>query len=132
MTYQISMERTACFLCVTVEGPANFENISGVWKDIAHACKELGCSNVLLDGILKGRPSTLDIYRTGNRIHEVGLPPKLRVAFVCDKESLARLDFHESVIANRAVGITIRNFLTRADAELWLGEEECGCQTTLA
>ena len=132
MSYLVSFERTPGFLCVTVAGQANFDNISGVWKDIARACKEFGCSNVLVDGILSGRPSTLDIYRTGNRIHEVGLQPGLRVAFVSDAEHIARLDFHESVIATRAIGVSIRNFVARADAEIWLAERPCSCQEALA
>ena len=128
MPYQIAIEKTPGFIRVTVDGQANFENISGVWQDIARACKEFGCSNVLVDGILQGRPSTLDIYRTGNRIHLYGLPRTLRLAFVCTEEDLPRLAFHESVIADRAVGVTIRNFLDRADAERWLAEEPCTCQ----
>jgi hypothetical protein len=127
MPYEISIEKTAEFLRITVAGQANFDNITGVWKDIARACTEFGCSNVLLDSILSGRPSTLDIYRTGNRVHELGLPSNLRVAFVCEKESLARLDFHETVIANRAVGVSIRNFVDQTDAEQWLTEEQCDC-----
>ena len=132
MAYLVSIEKTADFLRVAATGPANFDNISGVWKEIARACAEFGCSNVLLDTILTGRPSTLDIYRTGNRIHEFGLPPKLRVAFVCDREALARLDFHERVITSRAVGVSIRNFVNRTDAELWLTEQPCACQATSA
>ena len=129
MPYQIAIEKTPGFIRVKVDGVANFDNISGVWQDIARACTELGCSNVLLDGILRGRPSTLDIYRTGNRIHLYGLPRALRVAFVCTEDDLPRLSFHESVIADRAVGVTIRNFLDRTDAERWLAEEPCACQT---
>jgi len=129
VAYQIAIEKTPNFICVTVDGPANFDNISGVWKDIARACTEFGCSNVLLDGILRGRPSTLDIYRTGNRIHLYGLPRDLRVAFVCTEEDLPRLSFHESVIADRAIGVTIRNFLDRVDAERWLAEAQCACQS---
>jgi len=128
MTYQISVELTPKFLRVTPSGQANFDNIYGVWRDIAQACKNFGCSNVLLDGILQGRPSTLDIYRIGNRIDELGLPPALRVAFVCERESLARLNFHQMVISNSAVGISIRNFVDRPEAELWLTEKQCTCQ----
>jgi hypothetical protein len=131
MSYLISFEKTSNFLCVAVAGQANFDNISGVWKDIGGACAQFRCTNVLIDGILSGRPSTLDIYRTGNRIHEFGLPPGLRAAFVCEQENIARLEFHEKIVASRAIGIRIRNFVNRADAELWLSEQLCRCQVAL-
>ena len=132
MTYLVSIEKTPNFLRVAAAGQANFDNISGVWKDIARACAQFGCSNVLLDSILTGRPSTLDIYRTGNRIHEFGLPPRLRVAFVCSEEDLARLEFHETIISSRVSGVRIRNFLDRTDAEIWLDEQQCTCHAFAA
>jgi hypothetical protein len=128
MSYQIMLEHTPEYLHVTVTGRATFEDISGVWKDIARACKEFGCSNVLRDGILQGKASLLDVYRIGNRLHEFELPSDLRVAFVCKKENLARLEFNETVITTRVTGITIRNFLDRAEATRWLAEKECTCQ----
>jgi hypothetical protein len=85
---------------------------------------------VLRDGALPGKASILDIYRIGNRIHEFGLPPGLRVAFVCDEGNLPRLNFNETVIADRVAGVTIRNFVTRVDAECWLSEEPCNCQAS--
>ena len=128
MAYEISLKHTPTFLYVTVAGQANFRDIWGVWEDIARACRKFGCSNVLRDGILKGQASILDIYRIGNRMNELELPPKLRVAFVCEEANLPRLGFNETVIANRVAGVTIRNFLNRTEAERWLAEEQCRCQ----
>ena len=132
MAYEISVQYKPEFLHVTVCGQANFDEICGVWKDIARACKKFGCSNVLRDGILKGQASVLDIYRVGNQLDTFGLPPRLRVAFVCEEEYLPRLNFNETVLANRVVGVAVRNFLSRTEAERWLAEEPCKCQAPLA
>ena len=130
MALQISFEYSPDYLQVTAVGKANFDDICSVWREIARACKEFGCSNVLRDGALPGKASILDIYRIGNRIHEFGLPSRLRVAFVCDEENLPRLNFNEAVIADRITGVTIRNFVDRVIAERWLIEEPCGCQAS--
>ena len=130
MAFQISLQYSPDYLQVTVVGQANFDDICSVWREIARACKAFGCSNVLRDGALPGKASILDIYRIGNRIHEFGLPPGLRVAFVCDEKNLPRLNFNEAVIADRVTGVTIRNFVNRVDAERWLIEEPCRCQAS--
>jgi len=128
MAYDISLEHTPEYLHVTVMGRASFDDMAGVWRDVGRACKQFGCSNVLRDGILQGRASLLDIYRIGNRMHEFDLPPRLRVAFVCNKENLPRLEFNQTVIANRVTGMTIRNFIDRTEAKRWLTEKQCRCQ----
>jgi len=129
MAYEISIDHTPNYLHVSVSGQATFDDISGVWKDIAQACKEFNCSNVLRDGVLQGRASILDIYRVSNRMDDFDLPPRLRVAYVCEDTIRPRLDFYETVIANRVAGVTIRNFTNRIEAERWLAEEQCGCQS---
>lgn len=124
VTYHISIKKTDVFLYVRVEGEANFNNIFGVWKDIAEACKKFKCSRVLRDGILSGQASMLEIFHIGERAHEIELPAKFKMALVCKEKDLERLDFHETVIANRVIGVTTRNFLNRREAELWLSEDQ--------
>ena len=119
MSYQISVTKLDQYLLVTVDGIETLDNVVSVWKEVAKACKRHNCRKVLFDGVLRGSGPLADIYDFGKRFNELGMPAGSQIAVLCKEDDLGKLQFAETVVANRALVVT-RNFLNKDDAEAWL------------
>lgn len=123
MSYNISVKKIDTYLYVTVSGKETYENVVSVWRTIAEACHQHNCKKVLCGGILEGPGPTIDIYDFEKHFHELGVPAGAKIAMVCKKEDLPKMQFAENVVATRAT-VTSKIFFTHKNAEEWLTKED--------
>jgi hypothetical protein len=123
MSFKISIEKVEEYLSVKVTGKETLDNVLEAWRKVAEACQKYSCRKIIFDGCLEGPGRTLDIYEFGERIREIGMPVGVKIAVICKEDDLKKLQFAETVVANRAP-ICTRNFLNKKDAETWLAAKK--------
>ena len=119
-TYDLKFERMPQYLCASVTGENNPENVFNYIKATLEECARQGCENLLIIENLQGARLkdyvVVDIlYKLMNTIRV----PFRKVAYIdlaADTTSSMSLAVH---IANYK-GINVRRFSTEQDASQWL------------
>ena len=106
---------------VFADGEKDMDFVNRLWPEIAAACEEHECFNVL--GIAKTtKPVEMtDGFMHANRFRELGIDHRYRIAWVeLNRDTVDVLKFMETVLMNR--GLPGKVFDTEEDARHWLLE----------
>ena len=119
-TYDLKFERTPQYLCASVTGENNPENVFNYIKETLEECSRQGCENLLIIENLQGaRLKDYVVVEILYKLMSTIRVPFHKVAYIdlaADATSSMTLAVH---IANYK-GINIKRFSTVQDASQWL------------
>ena len=126
MSYTLSTKQEDDLLVVEIGGQRTkgelVRHASVAWTEITSLCHERGLSRLLIISRATGEYSTTNAYRINSQLSEWGVRPGWRIAFVnLDSESLANMQFGETVAVNR--GFDLKVFDNVDDARKWLSNQ---------
>jgi len=115
--YTIMSEDRPGYHYVHISGPESFDAAVLFWEKLALQARQASLKRILIEDLVTGRLSTLEIHRLSEIISR--LFSGVKVAFLdSKKETFEDNKFGETVVRNRA-GL-IRLFSSMEEAELWL------------
>ena len=119
MGYEMDLTFEGEFLRVTVTAEDDYQTSLKFFTELAQACKEYHCLNIL--AISNSTPlETMDAFYHANILKEVGFTFKHRIAWVEMNPKAREMDkFIENVIVNRGV-IQMKVFSNESEAKQWL------------
>ncbi|WP_323815283.1 hypothetical protein [Cellvibrio sp. NN19] len=108
------------YLHVDVQGMGNYDNAVTMWSNIAQACEQYQCYNVLGEQNLLQTVTIAEAFDHPALFKKVGITQKHRIAWV-DKNPRTRntTEFIRDVLTSRSVG-TGRLFNDVESAKNWL------------
>lgn len=120
LDYEITISHHGNYLHVSVDGLGSYEGALDLWQQIAQACEQYQCYNILGEQYLFGTLSTHEALNYPTLFKKAGITNKHRVAWV-DKNPRTRemTEFIRDVLTNRLVG-NGRLFKDLESAKQWL------------
>lgn len=104
---------------VQADGDKDYGYIERLWREVATACEQHDCFNVL--GLAKTTTpiEAVDGYDLQSLYRQYGIDQRYRIAWVeLNEDARSVLEFVETVLVNR--GLPGRLFETEAEARAWL------------
>ena len=120
MSYEMDIKFADGFLLVEVTGEDNYDVSHEIWMNIAQACEERDCFNVLGVSDMTNALATMEAYDHQKIFAEAGITLRHRIAWV-EKNPEARkmIEFVETVLKNRNM-VNGRVFSDVSEAKNWL------------
>jgi len=108
------------YIYVEVFAKGNSDEVLGLWKNIAAACNQQQCFNILGVTRFKMGVDTLTGLDHHSVFLEVGIDHRYRIAWVGESQHVYEsIEFIKNVLANRATGYG-KIFSNEDDAKKWL------------
>ena len=121
MPYSLTVEPKTKYLHVSVKGTNTPKNVLSYLSEVQEKCRELNCSNVLIEEHLQGSGmNMIDIFDVVNKASKEVHSFPLHIAYIDinPEHEKRRMEFAESVAVNR--GVDVKIFSSIPDAEKWL------------
>lgn len=108
------------YIYVEISGRGNYDEVLELWQNIASACHEHQCFNVLGVQRIKIAIDTLTALDHHTVFTDVGIDHRYRIAWVDENpRTYESIEFIKNVLSNRSIGYG-KVFSNEEDAKNWL------------